>query len=686
MTAMAQFEALSEHLQKRIAGRRAVAGVFLTYQYEPAFFEQDLLPVLLGASASHASTIRRMQVEEALRASGAEFAVYYDADALVISDEGSAWQDIRRIPVRITNGCFHPKNFFLLVQDATAPLGAGPTALLVGCMSANLTRAGWWRNVEVAHFEEIAAGDRTRMRDSLLAFLHAVPAWARSAVTGDHSPLRRVQAFLSNCRQIGQRSRNGKVLPHFVGGRSEFLSFLDDAAGQWLRGSCLEVLSPFFDDADRCRPLDDLVARFRLAQVRVLEPRAHGADAVACRKGLYAAVAEMPNVQWGRLPLQLATGKGAAAEQRFVHAKVYRFFQPGQRWELVLAGSPNLTTAAHAAKGNSGNVESAMLVESELTHGASFWLEPVSAPPTVYASPGELDGAGLPGSPLSLRYNWQQRRAEAWWDGTKPSPELALLARGTLLFNLPELPPRTWRELPPDAASQLQGALQHTSLAVVRDGLGNESHLLVREEGMSHKPSWLLQLSIEDILRYWALLTAAQQASLIEARMAEFVASSPGADVVVAPMRLAVANGFFDRFAGIFQSFACVERAIVAALQSDREADAVSRLFGRKVDSLHTMLIRLCDPATKSAASGPDAVHRYVIALCARQALQATARNFPQFWSRHPADANELNQLVERAMSTKRQLTDLDGEVSAEFLRWFESWFVKRAVPVRGAQ
>ncbi len=48
-------------------------------------------------------------------------------------------------------------------------------------MSANLTRAGWWENVEVCHVEEITEGGRTRMQDELVAFLD----WLRQRVPSE---------------------------------------------------------------------------------------------------------------------------------------------------------------------------------------------------------------------------------------------------------------------------------------------------------------------------------------------------------------------------------------------------------------------------------------------------------------------------------------------------------------------
>ena len=167
---------LSDRLKEVIGTRRLVSGVFLTFKFDPAFFEQEVVPVLLDVPLSHASVIRLVQLEDILRDSPGEIAVYYDVNGLVASDEGSAKLDIRRVPVRLRTGIFHAKNVFLLVEDERPSEGKSLRSLLVASLSANLTRAGWWENVESAHIEEIEAGSKSRLKDDLVQFLDRPPA------------------------------------------------------------------------------------------------------------------------------------------------------------------------------------------------------------------------------------------------------------------------------------------------------------------------------------------------------------------------------------------------------------------------------------------------------------------------------------------------------------------------------
>jgi hypothetical protein len=158
---------LSERFEEHVAGRQLIAAVFLTFTFDPEFFEQQVLPVFLDVPTSHSEAIRRVQLEDALKDVRHRVAVYYDQNGLT-PDAKSARLDISRVPIRHPTGIFHPKNVFALVEETEPDVdGYRAQSLIVACMSANLTRAGWWENVEVCHIEEIGEGESSS--DQLIA-------------------------------------------------------------------------------------------------------------------------------------------------------------------------------------------------------------------------------------------------------------------------------------------------------------------------------------------------------------------------------------------------------------------------------------------------------------------------------------------------------------------------------------
>ena len=144
---------LSEQFEEHLGGRRLLAAVFVTFRFDPEFFEQQVLPVFLDVPTSHAEAIRRVQLEDALKEVRHRVAVYYDQNGLD-ADAKPARLDVSRVPIIHRTGIFHPKNVFALVEELEPDDdGHRAQSLIVACMSANLTRAGWWENVEVCHIE-----------------------------------------------------------------------------------------------------------------------------------------------------------------------------------------------------------------------------------------------------------------------------------------------------------------------------------------------------------------------------------------------------------------------------------------------------------------------------------------------------------------------------------------------------
>jgi hypothetical protein len=666
---------LSEYLEERMEGRRLVSAAFLTYQFEPAFFEQEVLPVLLDVPLSHATAIRLLQLEDGLKHLRGQIAVYYDANGLIPSDAGSAKLDVRRIPIRHETGIFHPKNVLLLVE-AKEPDGEGhhPRTFLVACLSANLTRSGWWENVEVCHVEEIGEGDKTRLRDDLLSFIEWLQRKANAET--EHPVLQEMLRFLKKTEQRAQRSTDDHLHTHFYSGQGSVPDFLDQVAGERLRGTYLEIISPFFDDAEDCRPLEELVERFQPKEVRVFLPRSSSGEAL-CRKELYESVRAMSDVHWSRLPKdKLRLGRSEDAKERFVHAKVYRFFTMNPKRELYFIGSANLTTAAHQ---RGGNVETGFLVEVKPPRRPDFWLTPEERQPVRFHAQREDEGAAASGGTrLNLRYHWDRKVAEAWWDGRSESPALHLEARGSAVGTVGPLESRTWTPLEPALAAKLEELLAETSFLQVL-GEGKEpALLLVQEEGMSHKPSLLMRLSAADILKYWSLLTPEQRVAFLEARAPELALHGPGADLVARAKVLLEDDTLFDRFAGFFHAFGCLERAVHEALKQGNERQARYRLFGRKYDSLGCLLDRVL-----AADGAGDDVDQYVIILCARQVCREVAREWPDFWKANREDARQLEERFKSAGTIRERLVARAPEEMTPFLNWFESWFLRRASQVQ---
>jgi len=654
--------------------RRLRSAVFLTYQFDPGFFEQEVLPVFLDVPLSHAAAIRLVQIEDALRALPGQIAVYYDANGLVLSDMGPAKLDVRRVPVQHRTGIFHPKNVLLLVESETPnDDGHRAQALIIASLSANLTRSGWWENVEVCHVEEVGEGDKTLLKHSLVAFLRVLRR--KAPADSEHVALSEILTFLGDTSQRLQKSAFGQLHTHFFAGREPLVDFLAQAAGSILQDTFLEIISPYFDDAPTCQPLQALIERFQPKEVRVFLPRSSAGEGL-CRREIYQAIRALPRVRWSHLPMELLRlGRSADAGQRFVHAKLYRFFTQRPKREVLFVGSANLTRAAHQA---GGNVETGFLVDRIPLRRPDFWLSPDEQPPAGFRVGTEDDATTASGgTPLNLRYHWDQSVAEVFWDASRASPPLRLEARSVAVGALPPLPPRVWIPLAADVAQCIAALLQETSLFLVYGDGDTPARLLVQEEGMSHKPSLLLHLSAVEILRYWSLLTPEQRMVFLEVHAPAVALLGQGADLVTRGRVSLESDTLFDRFAGFFHAFGCLERAVRLVLKSGQVKEAHYRLFGKKYDSLGSLLDRVV-----SEDGSWDDIDRYVVVLCARQLCREMQRDYQDFWAAHLPDAQALEEHFAAAATIRQRLVEHAPADLQDFLTWFDPWFLRRATPV----
>lgn len=676
---------LSEHFQSLMKGRRLKTGVFLTFSFDPGFFEQHVLPVFLDVPLSHETPLALAQLEEALVKQVDHLAVYYDQRALEAGSLSSKL-DVRRVPIAWPSGFFHPKVVLLLVEsEKPDDAGQHEQALLVAALSANVTESGWWRNVEACHVEELGLGAKSKLRGDLLKLITRTKA--ASPPGEEHAALEAIRKFVMKLEERIHSTGAGVLHPRLYTGvadESDARVGVAEFLGQQRieRGLNLEVISPFFDEKG-AQPLQDLIDVFQPREVRVFLPV--GDDgAASVQPGVYDAVRKLENTSWGKLPAELLkVGTLQAATDRRVHAKVYRIFRQSPKYEVVFVGSANLTTAAHQ-KG--GNFETGFLIQMEHEVGdvPDWWLSVDAKKPAEFKPEGEADQARQgPGMALRVRYSWDTERAEALWQAAAPSPRLSIL-QGAPLFVLEPLPPGEWRQLPRAAADELGRVLRSSSFLTVRIDGQDDATILVQEEGMARKPSLLLNLSLADILRCWSALTPEQKQALLENRYQEMVASLGGVGGALspgAPMGRLEKATVFDTFAGYFHGFGSLQRRVSEALEKGREKEAVHLLFGEKYDSLPHLLDRLDDPEQKV-----DAVDRYVVLLCAQQVLEQLAKDWPDFAAGHKDDLQKLRQRLAKSDEVRQSFTFGEPAEREKFLDWFERWFLKQAEPMEAAE
>lgn len=686
--------ALTDAFHKAMSRQRLVAAVFLTYRFDPGFFEHEVMPVFFDRPFSNDEQVRLAQVRAVLESQPGSVAVYYDANGLQRSAKSSSL-DVGRFPVRLKNGAiFHPKNVFALVEaDESDKEGNRPRKLLAACLSANLTVAGWWKNLEAAHIEEIGEGDKTFLADEIRPFLK----WLREqpATEAPQKALDEIRGFLdkrsNRFESATRRSKDGKLQTRFYwGGEGKSVesvpAFLRRASGDQLGGLRMEVVSPYFDKeaTETCEPLESLLKTFGPKEVRVFLPRGDDGKGLL-EPRLHEAVAGLEGVTWGRLSKELLKmGKAENAGLRMVHAKVVRFFSKSPKREFWFVGSVNLTRAAFSGNANR---ETGFLVEfgeHDLQPGTlDFWLSVDGQKPKEFevgTDPEEPAASG--GTRLQLSHDWSAGKTQAYWDHKSASPSLVVSANGVVVLRLNGLPARSWQTLPPEDSAALAEQLKSTSIFEVQEGEGDEKPglLLVQEVGMFRKPSLAPERTAADILKDWAAPSDDRRVALLEEALAAGAAPTEAEerpnDEGGAPV-----SSLFDRFAGIFHGFTSLEKRVAEQLRNRNDDGAAYLLFGTTFNSLATFLRR-----EREEEGGVDPVNVYVSFLCAKQLLSTVRKEAVTiggtFLDKHGPQLKELEASVEAPLGGLRELLAAEmGGDGVKFLDWFDRWFLSRATP-----
>ena len=667
---------LAESLAESINSRRVRVALFTTFNFDPGFFELEVLPSLFDQSFSQVDKVRLLQLEDALRSVDA-LSVYYDRGALA-QDAEPARLDYRRIDVRRATGAFHPKLILLLMDEPAEASNGDETnvhqSLIVVAQSANLTRAGWWENVECVHIEEVKDigldGGRCSFRKDLLAVLRRIGDCANSA---DDDALKAVRKFLltrTSTRMFSHARSGGRFHTRLFGGMGEkdlasWLGGLPISDHEWN----LEVISPYFDQGG-AGPLPALMDIVNAREARVYLPKEPDGTALVTQK-TYDAVSR--SARWSTLPDDLLNrGRGPGGERlmpRRVHAKVYRIWRRDGP-DIVLSGSANLTMKGHS-HGAKGNLEATFLFDaSHEGWPRQWWLTPLHANAERFVDDTPDEGDGLEPAPvdISFRFDWGSKQLTYQAGNSINGPLKILDIGGILLFRIDAPVLGKWVHCSELADAKMLEHLRTSSFLVVQQG-DSTWRVLIREENMAHRPSLFDDLTADEILEYWSLLTPEQRAIFIESRIT--LGSELEGIPIAVRSNLESHDTLFGRFAGLYHAFGCLYRKIEAAIEEGRFRDSEARLFGAKYDSLPKLL-------DKTLANGnADPILTYITFLSASQLLDSIRKQHKEFYRECKGRTDGLEVLLAKLPEIRGQLPLDEMSDGQAFIEWYEPIFLK---------
>ncbi|MCP3676293.1 MAG: hypothetical protein GY721_01510 [Deltaproteobacteria bacterium] len=666
---------ITERLLELIAGREVLAALFTTYTFEPDFFELEVIPLLLGQEMAYSTDdrVKRFMVRENLREADLPIDIFYDLPMFRRSGECSPEMEYLCNGVNLGNRAFHGKVNLILLRDKQTD----KVSLLVGAGSNNLTRAGWWDNIECQHWEEVRSGDVQRRFVNILqedlVFLNehrAFPSNDRPAATD------LIVDFLATCKGSNSAEPVFYYGLNYPTKRTNFVNFLQRNPSPLTQYSNwhLEIISPFFaDDTENME--HETFLEMGVIDIKLFLPFDDEGNAL-CNEVYYAHIQEQDAIQWAVWKEDVARLLGLTGGHfRHLHAKVYHFYNGRQSW--VFVGSVNFTfKALHE------NVEAGFLAR---LNSPGPLLEPIRE--TTNAEFAELDevvpgmesgeegGGSLP--ELHLCYDWVSKRLTGRTAKRKKYEINILGPEGNTVIGPWAL---QYQKTDYEGETQrLEVVLRNGSLVKVKGFDAKDKStfpvhpVLLQQVGWSHKPLDLPALTAEQILAIYAgMPQERRQMLLVDAKIRALVLSAQGGELTT-DTDDQVVDQFFCEYAELFNAFSKLRKRLDKSFEAEHYSQLDYYLTGAGVDSLPSLIERAQQEDT--AGISINSVTTYLLLLSALEIYRAE-----EFLER-PNVANLGGQLVESIESIKKSkrllLEDNSAKNRARFFKWFEEEFFR---------
>ncbi len=366
-------EILIQRLSKLINGRQIKAALFYTFNFDPRFFENYIMPVLVqndnftGNAIANNILWRRLYKDDKVP----PITVYYDDQ--VKSLDAGPMLNYNLIGVSVPNGGsskgnFHCKHSFILVGDKE------DESLIIFTGSNNITQNGWCENEEAVIDIELKNGKfyPEDLVNEFNNFIVYVNENFGAKVTPSES------AILEYLNKRGKTNHKNFDLVYYNSFQGTFSEFITENIIDNSDIKCVEVISPYF------KRDEELVKYFleNKLEVRIQAPYKHGYCLLS--EDVYKSYSKA-GVKWFK----------QIDDTRSSHSKVYRFISSEKLYTVI--GSVNFTGPAwrgfqERAKEIS-NIESAILIVENVGAPKKYFHKDneITTPPTKYILNGEAE-------------------------------------------------------------------------------------------------------------------------------------------------------------------------------------------------------------------------------------------------------------------------------------------------------
>lgn len=601
---------ISEGFRKVIGTRKVEHAFFSTYCFEPDFFELEVLPLLLGNPAlSSNEKIRYEQLQSLMSDHQNRFAVAYDID--VFNPDLAPHLEVDYLSIRVNGACQHAKIAVFELTD----LVNGTTSLMLAAGSFNLTKAGWWENIEVGHWVELT---------NQYAPPNIVEPLSKALVyfqKKQSSPV--LTVLLKQLKTLGTTAEDPKCLFYFSGAgkqRSHFKDFIEKNTAMNTRGKCcIEIVSPFFADDGKNTYIADFLGKFK--SVSLLLPIDKQGEA-PIESGVYDDLNELP-VTWCQWQKYMQSSLGIADKGvpfRKLHAKIYQCLGPNP-W--VFMGSVNLSYKAFSA-----NVEAGFLLQGSTYKALLIEREenrPIFAPvEEASVSIGDADSIAMP--VFHIVFDWLESALQIT---SSKTGELTFCDNvGNILQCFAMEQGITQSVFIPVLKVHLERSSLVSSIwQAPQQGGTARRNLLVSQRNLFCRPNALPAMGLFDLLRIFQDMHTARRTALfaeLAARMIKLQENQTMVDENLPPLPVGLdTTSFFSEFSQVNGAFWMLGRRLAGAAQNKDQHKLLDYyLKGCQPDSLRGVLTSL-QPTDEGEL--PSLVVRYLTLLSVAELLDLYA-------------------------------------------------------------
>ena len=350
---------LAEKLKEEIGGQSIRAAVFHSFNFDPEFFENYLLPLFLAEIPFGDNKIQNTILWRKFQSELPPITVYCDFHAK--SQKGINLNYlVRALDIKKTKfgkPCYHPKHSFIVLNDSS---------LIVLTGSNNLTEAGWCSNLEGVNFFKFKNNVNfpQRLKDSFKNFCRNIrkefyqefkyTIETNSKADDELDYFFRSKGYTENEEAIyfDTSIKSSTKIQSFDG----FLKYIKRELNDSLPFKKVEIISPYFSKGFTI--FNKLKEVTETDNINLSIPF-ENTDYVALDEELFKSVKEL-GFNW-----QAIKGMNQIKGHRFNHSKIYHIL--GEEKVFTIVGSVNFTEMAWKGVRYGGNYESAILYQSDAT-------------------------------------------------------------------------------------------------------------------------------------------------------------------------------------------------------------------------------------------------------------------------------------------------------------------------------